>query len=49
MGGGRGKYCSYLSSEITNGARCTREIQSRIVTAKAAFTRKKTLFTRKLK
>jgi hypothetical protein len=32
---------------ITNDARCTQEIKSRIVTAKVAFN-KKTLFTRKL-
>jgi hypothetical protein len=32
---------------ITNDARCTREIKSRIVMAKAAFN-KKTLFTSKL-
>jgi hypothetical protein len=29
----------------TNGARCKREIKSRIATAKAAFNKKKTLFT----
>ena len=34
---------------ITNDARCTREIKSRIVTAKAAFNKRKTLdFTSKL-
>jgi hypothetical protein len=33
---------------ITNYARCTREIKARIAIAKAAFNRKKTLFTRKL-
>jgi hypothetical protein len=33
---------------ITNEARCTREIKSRIVVARAAFNRKKTLFTSKL-
>jgi hypothetical protein len=33
---------------ITNDARCTREIKSRIVMAKAAFNKKKTLFTSKL-
>jgi hypothetical protein len=37
----------YLGSMITNDARCTREIKSRIVMAKAAFN-KKTLFTSKL-
>jgi ribosomal protein L23 len=30
---------------MTNGARCTREIKSRIATAKAAFKRKKNLYT----
>jgi hypothetical protein len=33
---------------LTNNARYTREIKSRIAMAKAAFSRKKTLFTRKL-
>jgi hypothetical protein len=33
---------------ITNDARCAREIKSRIAIAKAAFNRKKTLFTSKL-
>jgi hypothetical protein len=33
---------------ITNDARCTREIKSRIAMAKAAFNIKKTLFTSKL-
>jgi hypothetical protein len=33
---------------ITNDARCTREIKSRIAVAKAAFNKKKTLFTSKL-
>ena len=32
---------------LTNDGRCTREIKSRIVTAKAAFSKKKTLFTSK--
>lgn len=40
-------YLSYLDSLITDDARCTREIKSRIVTAKAAFN-KKTLFTSKM-
>jgi hypothetical protein len=30
---------------ITNGARCIREIKSRIAMAKAAFNKKKNLFT----
>jgi hypothetical protein len=33
---------------ITNSARCSREIKSRITIAKAAFNKKKALFTRKL-
>jgi hypothetical protein len=42
------EYFKYLSSMITNDARCTREIKSRIAMAKAAFNRKKNLFTSKL-
>ena len=38
----------YLGSMITNDGRCTREIKSRIAMAKAAFSKKKTLFTSKL-
>jgi hypothetical protein len=41
-------YFNYLGSMITNDARCTREIKSRIATAKAAFNKKNTLFTSKL-
>jgi hypothetical protein len=33
---------------LSNDARCTREIKSRISMARAAFNKKKTLFTRKL-
>jgi hypothetical protein len=33
---------------ITNDKRCTREIKSRIAMARAAFTKKKNLFTSKL-
>jgi hypothetical protein len=33
---------------ITDDARCTRKIKSRIAMAKAAFNRKKNLFSRKL-
>ena len=33
---------------LTNDGRCTREITSRIVMAKAAFSKKKTLFASKL-
>jgi hypothetical protein len=42
------EYLIYLGSMITNDARCTREIKSRIAMAKAAFNKKKTLFTSKL-
>jgi hypothetical protein len=42
------EYFSYLGSMITNYTRCTREIKSRISMAKAAFNKKKNLFTSKL-
>jgi hypothetical protein len=42
------EYFSCLGSMITNDARCTREIEYRIATEKAAFNKKKTFFTRKL-
>jgi hypothetical protein len=42
------EYFSYVDSLITNDARCTREIKSRIAMAKAAFNKKKTIFTSKL-
>ena len=35
----------YLGSILTNDGRCTCEIKSRIAMAKAAFNKKKTLFT----
>ena len=38
----------YLGSTLTNDGRCTCEIKSRTVIAKAAFNKKKTLFTSKL-
>ena len=38
----------YLGSILTNDGRCTCEIKSRIVIAKAAFNKKKTLLTSKL-
>ena len=38
----------YLGSMLTNEGRCTCEIKSRIVMAKAEFNKKKTLFTSKL-
>jgi hypothetical protein len=41
------QYFNYLGSMI-NYARCTREIKSRIAMAKAAFNKKKNLFTSKL-
>jgi hypothetical protein len=39
------EYFNDLGSMITNDARCTRTIKSRIAMAKAAFNKKKTLFT----
>jgi hypothetical protein len=42
------EYFSYLGSMITNNARCIREIKSRIVMAKTAFKKEKTLFPSKL-
>jgi hypothetical protein len=42
------EYFNYLGSMITNDAKCTREIKSRIARAKAAFKKKKTLFTSKM-
>jgi hypothetical protein len=42
------KYFNYLGNMTTNSARGTCEIKSRIVTTKAAFNRKKTVFTCKL-
>jgi hypothetical protein len=42
------EYFNYLGSIIANDARCTRGIKSRIAMAKAAFNKKKTLFTSKL-
>jgi hypothetical protein len=38
------EYFNYLGSWITNDARCTREIKSRIAMAKAAFNEKKNIF-----
>ena len=41
--------CGYAnSSTLTDDGRCTCEIKSRIAMAKAAFNKKKNLFTRKL-
>ena len=42
------EYFNYSGSMITNDARCIRKIKSRIVMAKAAFSRMKNLFTSKL-
>jgi hypothetical protein len=42
------EYLKYLGSMKTNYARCTRKIKSSFAMAKAAFSRKKTLFTSKL-
>jgi putative lipoic acid-binding regulatory protein len=42
------EYFNYLGSMITNDARCTREMKSRIAMAKAAFNKKKNLFSSKL-
>jgi len=38
----------YWGSLLINDGRCTREIESRIAMTKAAFSKKKNLFTRKL-
>jgi hypothetical protein len=42
------EYFNYLASMITHDSRCTSETKSRIAMAKAAFSKKKTLFTSKL-
>jgi hypothetical protein len=42
------EHFNYLSSMITNDARCTHKIKSRIAMAKAAFNKKKTFFTSNL-
>jgi hypothetical protein len=34
------EYCSYLGSMVADDARCSREIKSRIATAKAAFNKR---------
>ena len=41
------EYFNYLGNMMAIDARCTREIKSRIVIAKAVFTMKKTVFTSK--
>jgi len=42
------EYFKYLGSKLTNDGRCTCEIKSRIAMRKAAFSKKKTVFTSKL-
>jgi hypothetical protein len=42
------EYFKYLGSMLTNDGRCTCEIKSSIAMAKAAFKKKKTIFTSKL-
>jgi hypothetical protein len=42
------EYFNYLGHMITNDARCTCEMKSRIAMAKAAFNKKKSLLTTKL-
>jgi hypothetical protein len=42
------EYFNYLGGMITDEARCTREIKCSIPMAKAAFNRKKTVFTSRL-
>jgi hypothetical protein len=42
------EYFNYVGNMKTNDARCTREIKSRIAMAKAAFDKKKNIFTSKL-
>jgi hypothetical protein len=42
------EYFNYFSNMVTNDARCTHEIKFRSAMAKAAFDRKKTLFTSKI-
>ena len=42
------KCFKYLGSMLTDDGRCTCEIKSRIAMAKAAFNKKKNLFTSKL-
>lgn len=42
------EYFNYFCSMVTNDARCTYEIISRISRAKAAFNKKRAIFARKL-
>jgi hypothetical protein len=41
------EYFTYLGNGLTTDAGCTREMESRIVMAKAAFSKKKSLLTSK--
>jgi len=41
------EYFTYLGNGLTTDARCTREMKSRIVMAKAAFDKKESLLTSK--
>jgi hypothetical protein len=41
------EYVTYLGNGLTNDAVCTREMKSKIVTAKTAFNKKKSLLTSK--
>jgi hypothetical protein len=41
------EYFNYLGSGLMTGTGCTREMESRIVVAKAAFSKKKSLLTSK--
>ena len=42
------EYFKYLGSIVTHNTRCTRKVKSRTAKAKAAFNKKKNLFTSKL-
>jgi hypothetical protein len=42
------EYFKYLGGILTNDGRCTCEIKCRVAVAKAAFNKKRTLFTRTL-
>jgi hypothetical protein len=42
------EYIKYLGGILTNDVRCTYKIKSRIVIAKAAFNKKRALFTSKM-
>jgi hypothetical protein len=42
------KYFNYFCRLVTSGAKCTSEINTGIILAKASFNKKKVLFTSKL-